>query len=402
MLRQALNLASREGKRPEYTTSSGRFRSRLAITLSWERSRLACNLASQKYKRSDHHPSKCGVLRSLTLPAHQGPKPFLWFVASFILLQIIAGLALDYFPSIRDPEFAGHSDRLKSLVADAPDRPLVIMLGSSRTALGFQAGSLNRSDDGPPVTAYNLGLMAGGAHSDLMALQRLLVEGIRPDHVLVEIFPLFFNQPHGRSLEEIWFAGGRLSATEMLGLKKHHGDGQRLVHQWARDRWFTSFFRRADFRAAFHLDQGGDMRTPPADSFGYRGYYPDDMTDSGRLERQRHNHVQYAQSIGPFRLAPGPSRALQALLDLCREENIRVTLVLMPEAKSFHELYGPGVREGLDAFLADLCQTHGVPLIDARDWIADEHFWDVHHLLPSGAAQFTSRLAREAIEPARQ
>jgi hypothetical protein len=40
-----------------------------------------------------------------------------------------------------------------------------------------------------------------------------------------------------------------------------------------------------------------------------------------------------------------------------------------------------------------------VPLIDARDWVDDDGFWDGHHMLPAGAAQFTHRFEREALQP---
>ena len=49
--------------------------------------------------------------------------------------------------------------------------------------------------------------------------------------------------------------------------------------------------------------------------------------------------------------------------------------------------------------LADLRREWGVPVIDARDWVADKDLWDTHHLLPEGAEVYTDRLGRE-LEPA--
>ena len=70
--------------------------------------------------------------------------------------------------------------------------------------------------------------------------------------------------------------------------------------------------------------------------------------------------------------------------------------ILMPEAEEFRRLYSPGMKASLPQLLADLRECYGVTVIDARTWIADDCFWDAHHLMPHGAAQFTERL-REAV-----
>src|SRR5262245_8761291 len=59
----------------------------------------------------------------------------LWLLAGFTLCQVVLAVAIDcWLGAVRDPEFAGKLERLQARLAEAPGRPLVLMLGSSRTA----------------------------------------------------------------------------------------------------------------------------------------------------------------------------------------------------------------------------------------------------------------------------
>ena len=46
----------------------------------------------------------------------------------------------------------------------------------------------------------------------------------------------------------------------------------------------------------------------------------------------------------------------------------------------------------IDAYLAGLSRDYGVAVIDARTWVAEDGFFDSHHLLPAGASTFSRRL----------
>ena len=107
----------------------------------------------------------------------------------------------------------------------------------------------------------------------------------------------------------------------------------------------------------------------------------------------------FHSAFGEFRLAERPARALADVLALCRREGIPVALLLMPEGPAFRAWYTPSMHAGLDAYLHDLSEQWGAPLIDARDWLGSDAFFDAHHLLPRGAAAFTERFRREALGP---
>ena len=111
------------------------------------------------------------------------------------------------------------------------------------------------------------------------------------------------------------------------------------------------------------------------------------------------SHREYGLLLRDFQVATDEARAVREFLDLCRRRKIGVTLVLMPESSAFRSWYSPQATARLDAFLADLRRDGGVAVVDARDWVADQGFFDGHHLLASGALTFTRRFGREVYRP---
>ena len=93
-------------------------------------------------------------------------------------------------------------------------------------------------------------------------------------------------------------------------------------------------------------------------------------------------------------------QALSELLSLAQEERIATALVLMPEGPVLRSCYPPQTWQRVHASLEGLGRQFGYPLINAREWVAEEDFSDSHHLLPSGATLFTERLGRELVLPA--
>jgi hypothetical protein len=95
-------------------------------------------------------------------------------------------------------------------------------------------------------------------------------------------------------------------------------------------------------------------------------------------------------------LGPG-TRILLDLLEQCRQEGIRTSLLLMPANREFLSWYSSETEASLDTFLAWVSRTFDAPVIDARTWSPDEDFRDGHHLTYQGAARFTQRFGREAL-----
>jgi hypothetical protein len=336
----------------------------------------------------------------------RAPEPRLalfWGGLFFLVFQIGGAISVEHFlPGARDPEFTVKAGHLRDRLEEAPGRPLVLMLGSSRMALGFKAGAVNVARNGVPAVVYNFGVSGGGPFVELLCLRRLLGSGIRPDLLFVEILPPVFNQAGRHTLEEQWLQSGRMRYSEIGHLLRFHSEPGRLLRRWWRDRLLPWSALHKSVQA-FLVPDWTEPPTGPGigkiDEHGWEPHFLHGITDA---ERQRYLEIargQYREGMGPFQLVRQPLEALNVLLDLCRQLEIPVALVLMPEGSSFRAMYPADVRAGVNECVRSLSRERGLPLIDARDWLADRDLWDAHHPLPSGAAVFTERLTREAIAP---
>jgi hypothetical protein len=332
-----------------------------------------------------------------------GCRVFCWGLLFFACLQTGIGVALDrWLPRVRDPEYAAKERKLGTLLAEAPERPVVLALGSSRTLWGLDGGRLSAAAGRPLV--FNFGMSGGGPLLELVCWQRLRGAGIRPRLLFVEVLPAVLNQTDDRSLDESWFDGMRLAGDELPEIEPFHSHPGQLLRQWCKARCLPCWRHGEALRDCLAVDMyqsGSPGRSAPVESDAY-GWHRHPVSHIGEAERQRLANGarwQYHGVFGGFRLALSSVHALHALLHLCRQDGIPVALVLMPESTAFRALYPPAVRQGLDAFLAEVVREESVPLIDARTWVEDDGFWDGHHLLPDGAAAFSDRFDREALQP---
>src|SRR6516225_11829696 len=79
----------------------------------------------------------------------------------------------------------------------------------------------------------------------------------------------------------------------------------------------------------------------------------------------------YGPLLNNFRVSPSADHALCQLLEVCRQKQVRAALVILPESRTFRSLYPKPTEDLLRNYLAQLCQTYGTPLVDARAWYDD-------------------------------
>ncbi len=316
-------------------------------------------------------------------------------LAGFALGQLTLGAIVDCLAPCRDPEVEAKLSRLCARREEEPGRPLVVVLGSSRTAYGLDAASLSRNAH---ALVFNFGIMGSAPLMHLVNLRRLLDRGVRPDLLYVEVMPplLADQQP---PLEEKLLEVSRLSLGEVLSLGRYSHDRLRLLRHWCSARLLP-----CTHCIGLHSWLTGDSPAPMPgwlDGHGWRARTDvlgeEDFRQGRGLARR-----QYAAPCSVPAVAAGSRRALEDLLALCRREGIVVRLLLMPEGRGFRDLYTPAARQAVAVLLARLRERWGVPVVDARTWVEDAGFWDNHHMLPAGARRFTSRFRRESLDGALQ
>ena len=94
-----------------------------------------------------------------------------WLVGVFLLLQISIAVAIDQSgPAVRNPEYALLETMLKKRLADRPDAPSAVFIGSSRVAHGFDAARAAAGGDG---VVFNFGIPGAGPFFEEIVLDRL-------------------------------------------------------------------------------------------------------------------------------------------------------------------------------------------------------------------------------------
>ena len=110
-------------------------------------------------------------------------------------------------------------------------------------------------------------------------------------------------------------------------------------------------------------------------------------------------HRQYDFCYRDFRLSDSQAQLLEENIAACQRQGIQTALLLMPEGSEFRDLYSPEMSSAINGMLAQLSKRYNVQVVDARTWMPDDLFSDMHHLIPEGARAFAERLGREVIGP---
>ena len=328
----------------------------------------------------------------------RGRSAMAWAAATWLGLQLALVAAVDqWLPELRDPEFGRKLALLREAQSEFADRPLVLLLGSSRSHFGVSPTAFEAAT-GPGErrpTLFNFGIMGGGPITQLVMFRQLLAEGVRPEGVLIEINPLMLHQTR-EFTEENWFAADRLEFRGLLAFRRFVEHPARMYWSWLAARMSSWHAHRLLFmeRVAPSWVQGGatqDRRTPP-DRRGWLRHEPETITSAERRTRLAMQFKAYAPSLEAFSISEAPDRALRELLGLCRQQRIHVALLAMPEASEMRTAFDPQSQRTLQSYLSDLSRAYGAPLYDARVWASDDEFVDGEHLLPAGAVRFSQRL----------
>jgi hypothetical protein len=335
------------------------------------------------------------------------PRALAWGVAVFAVAQLGLGLAAELYPRLRDPLYGDKLVKLQRRLPAEPT-PTVVMLGSSRTGLGFHGKHAERvlaAELGRPAVAFNYGVPASGPVTHLVYLNRLLRDGVAPDLVLVEVMPSMLTGGPGAPLEKNWFFADRLTFREQDTVIRHGFPAEAVRGRWRESVLVPAYALRFQlmsrispswlpWQLRFDWSRGSD-------ECGWGTTAAQSVDPARRTRGVDQARAEYAAILAGLQPGGPAVAALEELLAVCRGRGIAVRLVLMPEGTLFRGFYGPGVSDRLMVFLAALTDRAGVPrVVDCRGWLPDGAFYDSHHMFADGAQAFTDRLTREVIAPA--
>jgi hypothetical protein len=342
---------------------------------------------------------------SLTVSRHRSMKRcgravVLWGLLWYIVVQAIPTYFKDRWQRMGPAYESQKWPTLEQHVAQNPDRPLLLMLGSSRVCWDFRAGVLNGmpDSDGRPLLVYNFGIPGTGPIYQVICLREMLAKGIRPRFLLVEFLPTLLCEPHrGVLTEEGMLEYETISARRFLQWMPYLQRLKKDAGIWLEARVAPVYTFRYQILAEMGLLATG-MPLPKydlIDEYGWHMAPPLPFLPVERAKRLVAARGGYSPGLTKFHLGKVPYRAFHELLDLCRQEKIPVALVVTPEDSHFRSWYSDEAKTTARRLLDEFQQTYGVAVIDAQCWLDDEHFEDGHHALYEGAKICTARLAAE-------
>lgn len=294
---------------------------------------------------------------------------------------------------VRDPiyfEKLGLLEPHSEFFASHPARQRVLALGSSRTLLAVEAGTLGAKLN---ANAFNFGCHGCGPITGALYFRRLLAAGVRAETILIELHPAMLAD-HDPPMEHRWLHGYRLQRDELDVLHDFGWSVARPV-QHRPGGWLSTSHT---YRFAALDRYAPELLTCPfgmtlagrTDSFGFvRGT---DVPPQDRPTLLAREYVLYLPAFDNFKPGGAAVAAVRDTVQQCRTYGVTPVLLLSAESSKFRRFYGPAeVSEWADGFAREC----GARLIDAREWLPDSHFADGHHLTATGAEAFTNRLAEE-------
>jgi hypothetical protein len=332
-----------------------------------------------------------------------------WGGVFFALVAAVTQFALpSRMERFRDPPYMFRRDRMQQRFAamraeqapGEPEIPLVITLGSSRMMNAIDGKTTEQMLEqrlGKKVCIANFGTPGFGPLHSLTLLGRMLRDGVKPDLVVIDVLPSYFNASWGNQLppdnwlpimseDQAWLA------ERGFDVKVTQQDRKGLAIYGYR----TELIKSSPVRKMLprHMLNQWVTRSDPWGTDVVASCNPD-----WAAKALGYTKNAYADAMGRFSVGEEGLKVLRTLLNECREHKIDTAVVLMPEGTEFRSWYRPGAREEFEVALTGVTRECGSTLIVGSEWIDDADFVDSHHLLFAGATKFSERLTKEALEP---
>jgi hypothetical protein len=341
----------------------------------------------------------------------RGRAALIWTIGLFAAGQWALGAWLHRaHPEMCDPTWAFRLARLRERLAEAPGRPLLVTLGSSRTANGISPSAFADWEprNGPRPVVFNFATLGAGPIRELLTFRRLLAHGIRPDWLVVEVWPAFWLDK-GHYEEHMPILQFDAQFSDISVLRRVYGCGWETFAKVVE----TNLVPIAHYRTELFSECAPLLVSEPTrrevswsrvhwstlDPWGWLpvGWPRASAEEFARQVVQAHDLTQ--PRLEELRVTDNADWTIRTLLGECRQHRIQVALLYMPEHSALRSWYPPQALSLLQDYLTRLGREFAVPIIDTRHWLDDDCFQDVLHLHPDGARAFSARFGREVLRP---
>lgn len=330
-----------------------------------------------------------------------------WGAVGVLALHAAAALTMTVFaPQTRDPEYGRRVIDLKARLAEHPGRPLVVVIGSSRTSMGLCPAAWEESRPNgprPDPLLFNLSLVGSGPVMELMALRRMYADGIRPDAVVFEYWPPFMRED-GVYFEPDRVDLSRLYATDREVVRGYFPHPAHTERRMVQNRLHPIYENRHRLLAQvapswLPWDRRLNVGWENLDGWGWLpGLDEHPSRPDRRALRLDHCRPIYMGMFHDYTIHPLADRAMRESVAVARANGAKVAFAYLPESAEFRSWYPPAAEQMARAHLAGLLGELGTPLIDARLWMPDESLVDGFHLSRVAAAEFTRKFGRAVAD----
>ena len=299
-------------------------------------------------------------------------------------------------PEWRDPEFARRLQQVQRWRNTAPERPIAMAFGSSRTQMGLTHAAMGLGHGPRDPLIYNFGYRGSHSLGEWFQLERVLDAGIRPNAVLVEL-SIAELACHAPAEGQFTHWRTRLAISDIRRLAPYTRNPRPFWCDWAitRGTAWTTYRETILNDLAPGLQSTFERRTFVWEIMDDYGYTPS-VAALPAEERTRlldSVRIHHGPVLANFRPAEVARAGFRDLVARCRYEAIPVAFFWTPESPRYRSWYSPQSRAEVAQFGRWVESEYAVPVFPAPEHLTEEDFADGYHLLRPGAEEFSRWLA---------
>ncbi len=320
-----------------------------------------------------------------------------WLVA-LVALEAAFGVAMQGpLHSLRNPAFADRFALLRKQQDKCGERPVALIMGTSRSLNGIRPDLLEPTDverSAAPMV-FNFSSQAHGPTHQYVRLKRLLREGVHPSTIVLEIVPHQLGTGPGDQINPL-----NLDYRDLLDSLPFREAPEDVNREWLKAQWlFPCYSYRYHIVGRllpnWYPDEQRVVTREKLDAFGWEPYYSDELRRPPSADTLRKRFQPLLHTVW---LSPTNDRAIQEIIATCRAERIQLIVLFMPEGPIYRSCYTSQAEAFVKEFQDGLRSHPGVTVVDARQWMDSEQFFvDSHHLKPEAAALFTERFKANVL-----